>query len=111
MEACKRFGVSLDDHVSVPLDEALVGSSDAVIVMEAAHRALLVRQYPAYRDRVLLLPLFAPATRRIRGHARYNITDPYGRPVRDFEACYERIEEALDGLIAAMFGGTRWRRA
>lgn len=111
VEACKRFGVSLDDHVSVALDEGLMRSSDAVIVMEAAHYALLVRQYPAYRDRVLLLPLFAPATSGTRGHARYNITDPYGRPVPDFEACYERIDEALDELLAAMFGGTRWRRA
>ena len=111
VEACRRFGVSLDDHVSVALDEELMRSSDAVVVMEAAHHALLVRQYPGYRDRVLLLPLFAPATSGIGGHARYNITDPYGRPVRDFEACYQRIDGALDGLFAAMFGGARWRRA
>lgn len=45
-EASRQFGVSLDEHTSTQLDGELMRAADMVIVMEAAHMALLRWLYP-----------------------------------------------------------------
>jgi len=110
-EASRQFGVSLDEHTSTQLDGELMRAADMVIVMEAAHMALLRWLYPGQRDRVFLLPLFTAAPERARGYLRYTIVDPYGKPTQEFEACYLRIEKAVDSMLTALCGGESWRRA
>lgn len=104
-DAASRHSLSLRDHRPTALDEELVSSSDAVLVMEPEHAKRLCRSFPAYRSRIHLLPLFEPAASRPGGYARYAIADPYGQPVEAFEACYERIERAVRGLLSTIFGG------
>jgi protein-tyrosine-phosphatase len=98
-EAAARVGVSLDDHVPLQLTRELVEKFDVIVVMEAVQLESLRASYPEAANRIVLLPLFAGDHRG--GYARYNIADPFGQPAAAFDACYERIREALTGLLHA----------
>lgn len=100
--AAARHGVTLASHRSVRLTGELVAASDVLVVMEHTHLALLRRDYPACRDRLVLLPLFAPVSKHRTGYLRHNIPDPYGKPLPAFEECYAHTRAAVQGLVAAL---------
>jgi protein-tyrosine phosphatase len=100
--AAAEFGVSLHVHKPTPLTAAMVERADLVVAMEAAHFLELRHRYPKSRDRVLLLPLYAPVSSVGRGYRRFNIADPYGKPREVFSDCYSHINTALHGLVSAL---------
>ena len=73
-----------------------------VIVMEWRHLAHLRAAYPEHQDRIFLLSLFDDGARN--AYERYNIPDPFGRPLAAFEDCYRRVDRAMRNLIS-----TAWR--
>lgn len=79
------------------LSRELVGRYDLIVVMEVGQFEGLRRTYPEAASRIVLLSLFDPQSRQ--GYERYHIADPFmqARPV--FEACFRRIDRAVDGLI------------
>jgi protein-tyrosine phosphatase len=94
------YGVALDDHRPLAVTRELLEAHAITVVFEVEHVERLAREFPAYRDRLVLLPLYAAAAPR--GYARYNIADPFGRPRDSFTACYAAIDDALSALIAAL---------
>jgi protein-tyrosine phosphatase len=103
VEASRGFGLALDAHRSVPLTDAMVEASDAIVVMEPAHFRLLRRKYPGARRRIYLLALFGPKSERNRGNTRCAIPDPFGQPVEAYRTCYQRITNALNDMLTQMF--------
>jgi protein-tyrosine phosphatase len=103
IEAARRYGIDLGAHCAMSLTDPMVRSNDAIVVMEPPHLQLLRRTYQERRDRLYLLPLWVPEPRRGRGQRRYSIIDPFGKPRRDFDACYSHISEALEGMLKQMF--------
>ena len=100
-EACRAstaYGVTLAHHRPQELTRELMESHDMVIVMEWRQLIQLREAYPDRCEQVFLLPLFDDGARG--GYARYNIADPFGRPLAAFDECYRRMERALRSLIA-----------
>ncbi|HEY8549109.1 MAG TPA: hypothetical protein VIL35_04055 [Vicinamibacterales bacterium] len=97
--AARAFGVDLETHQATQLTPALVEAADLIVVTEVSHVQTLTRQYPRAADRIVLLPLFGADRSRRGGFARFNIADPYGRPVEVFNACYGHIAEAVSALL------------
>lgn len=103
VEVASARGLRLTDHVPLPLTADLMGRFDLVVVMEVAHLTLLARSHPQFRDRLVLLPLFAKISgTQSRGYDVYNIRDPYGKSRAAFEACYEHLDRAVGGFVQAL---------
>ncbi len=94
--AATRHGIRLADHRPQPLTRQLIDAADLVVVMEAAQLDQLRSAYPDAAPRIVLLSLFDETARG--AYDRYNIADPYGKPLDVFERCYDRIRRAVDAL-------------
>jgi protein-tyrosine phosphatase len=108
--AARAHGVDLSAHRPRSFADQ-VRDADVVVVMEAAHLDLVAGLGVA-RDRLVLLPRFAPEAVVGRGYRRANIEDPFGRPLAAFERCYVQTAAAVDGLVerlheAALGGSSR----
>ena len=102
-EACRaseRYGVALTGHRPQALTPELMRSHDLVVVMEWRQLAQLRDMYPDLRSRIFLLPLFDDAAQG--GYERYNIADPFGKPLVAFDECYRRMERSLRRFVAAL---------
>jgi protein-tyrosine phosphatase len=96
--AARAYGVDLAAHRPLPFADQ-VRDVDVIVVMEAAHLDLLAGRPGVARDRLVLLPRFAPAAVAGRGYRRSNIEDPFGRSLDAFERCYAQTAAAVDGLV------------
>jgi protein-tyrosine-phosphatase len=92
-EVSARYGLSLREHLPQPVTPEIMKSHDVVVVMEWKHLQHLRAVYPAHRDRIVLLSLLDAGART--AYERYNIVDPFGKPVAAYEVCYDRIQRAL----------------
>ena len=99
VDAAARYGVSLSEHRPTLLTRELLEGSDLVVVMETSQLQLLRASYPEASDRIVLLSLF---DKRAWGYSRHHIEDPFNMPPSAYDACYERIDRALDGLTASL---------
>jgi len=100
LDAAKTFGIDLSGHRSKKVDDDLVIASDMVFAMETWHFRSLRRNFPRHREKIFLLAPFEsspPVKHNLRDVL--NIQDPYGRELKDFISCFERIEACLHGLF------------
>jgi protein-tyrosine-phosphatase len=102
-EACAAadaFGLSLRAHEPLQLTRELVCGVDMTVVVEAGQMAALRQEYPEAHARIFLLPLFDSMERP--GYRRFNIADPFGQAPEVFDDCYQRVDRAVRGLVAAI---------
>jgi protein-tyrosine phosphatase len=104
--AARAYGVDLASHRPLPFADQVRGA-DVVVVMEAAQVPLLAERFGVPRDRLVLLPRFAPVAVVGRGYRRHNIEDPFGRPLVAFERCYAQTAAAIDGLVERLHEAAR----
>ena len=95
--AASAYGVSLDQHRPLLLTRQLVVDHDLVVVMDAAQLKTLRARHPDLSDRIVLLSLFDE--RASNALERFNIVDPFSRPLGEFVTCYERIDRAVEHLM------------
>ena len=77
-----------------------------MVVMEASQLDILAA-HGVPRERLVLLPRFAPARVAGTGYRRDNIEDPFGQPLPAFERCYAQTAAAVDGLVARLHDAAR----
>ncbi len=97
--SANTFGVDLSKHSSQEVDELSMSFLDIILTMEASHFCALKKRYPAYKDKVFLLPLFDSQRKRYKGYLRYNIPDPYGKSLAEFDLCFKRIYCCVENLL------------
>ncbi|MFI5348273.1 MAG: low molecular weight protein arginine phosphatase [Elusimicrobiota bacterium] len=85
-------GVRGSKHVARQLDEAMLEAADKVYALTAAHKSIIVRRFPGYSAKVMVL-------REAAGLPDADVEDPYGESDGVYESCALKIEEALDVLI------------
>jgi protein-tyrosine phosphatase len=96
----KRFGVDLQDHNSRRINYDLVESFDLITAMEAWQYQYLRKIFLEFREKISLLPLFEKDDGILPGrYSTYNIKDPYGRNMDEYQLCFSRIENCIAGLI------------
>ncbi len=89
-------GIDLTAHRSSPVTEEVLRRADLVYGMTEGHAAQLRMFFPAYADRVRVMPVEVP--------------DPYGGSLEDYRAAALRIREALE-IIARGEGFPGFTRA
>ena len=92
--ALKKAGIDISRHVSRPLTDELIERATAVLCMTESHRAMIQLQAETPPRNLFLFREFMPQ----RGHKE--IADPYGGPLRVYEAARDEMVEAIPSLIA-----------
>ena len=101
LEISEKFGVNLNAHKSNRITGRSAECSDMIIAMESWQVIRLRELFPLHGDKIFLLPLFERNTRKWRwSYERYNILDPYGKPMPYFQECFHRIERCINELYS-----------
>lgn len=101
LEVAEKIGVNLNAHKSNGITSQLAESSDMIIAMESWHVKRLREMFPMFGNKIFLLPLFERNAQRWRwSYERYNISDPYGKPLPYFQECFHRIEICINELFS-----------
>jgi protein-tyrosine phosphatase len=94
VDVLKRRGVDIGNHVSQPLTEPLLETSDHIFTMTNSHRDAIIRFRPDLANKVEVL--------RRDGN---DVVDPIGGGMAEYERCENEIEESLLAIIEKHFPG------
>lgn len=103
IQAAKQYGLELEIHRSQSISEAMIEKYDMIVAMEAWQYIEVKSRFPCHRHKIHLLASFGGnGPKHERGYAAYNIADPYGGQLGDFDRCFERISHCVSGLASAI---------
>ena len=91
--ALRKVGIDIAGLRSRPVTRELVESAVVVLCMTEAHRAMLQLTIDPPPTNLFLFREFMPRA------ADKEIGDPYGGPIRLYEACRDEMVEAIPSLI------------
>jgi protein-tyrosine-phosphatase len=92
--ALKKVGIDLSQHRSQPLTQQMLDEALAVLCMTESHRAMIQVQAEPVPRNLFLFRQFMP------GDGDREIGDPYGGPLRVYEAARDEMVESIPGLVA-----------
>lgn len=98
-ETARGRGIDLDGHRSRQTSAADLEAAELILVMEPGQRGEVAALSPAAAARVLVLGALDPEP-----FQRATIPDPWGRPIAEFAACYERLDRCAAALWARIDG-------
>jgi protein-tyrosine phosphatase len=96
VEVLGERGMSIDDHRSRLVDEALLSEADLILCMEHNHAEALRAEFPQHAERILLLTQMA-------GH-NYSVNDPYGGTRDDYVRMVREVTSLIDEGLPAIIG-------
>lgn len=94
VEALAKVNLRISDHRSQPLTQELADRADLILCMTESHRAVIGLALDAPPKNVFLWREFMP------GKASKEIGDPFGGPLREYEACRDEMVEAVPSILA-----------
>ena len=95
LELAQENSLDLSSHRSKLLTDSLLSWADMILVMEQAHKIHLQNDPRAASKEIILLGQFACAQ---SDHPNKDIADPFGGKKSDYQACFNQIKTAIDGL-------------
>src|SRR5258708_38109002 len=91
--ALKKVGIDIGRHRSQPLTQHLLDEAFAVICMTESHRAMIQVQADPVPKHLFLMREFVP------GEGDKEIGDPFGGPLKLYEAARDEMVEAIPPLV------------
>ena len=91
--ALKKVGLDIGGHVSQPLTQEMLDEAAMVLCMTESHRAMIRFQAEPPPKNIFLFREFMPQ----RGDKE--IGDPYGGPLKVYEAARDEMVEAIPTLV------------
>jgi protein-tyrosine phosphatase len=95
--AATEFGISLENHRSRSITEAIVANSDLICVMDHRNEVDVLTRFPGAAKKTVLLAGVSAAQR-----ASQEIPDPYMLGPDGVSECYRRLVPAIDALIRSL---------
>lgn len=92
--ALKKVGIDIATHRAQPLTQRMLDDAFAVLCMTESHRAMIEVQANPVPRNLFLFREFLPDA------ADQEIGDPYGAPLRIYEATRDEMVEAVPALVA-----------
>ncbi len=92
--ALKKAGIDISGHRSRPLTPELVAQASLILCMTESHRAMIQLSFDPTPRHVYLFREFMPRA------ADKEIGDPYGGPLKVYEAARDEMVEAMPSLLA-----------
>ena len=90
----KKVGLDVSNHRSRPLTQEMLDGALAVIGMTESHRAMIHLHGAPVPGNLFLFREFMP------GAVDREIGDPFGGPIRAYEAARDEMVEAIPSLVA-----------
>lgn len=87
--ALNEIGID-SEHISTPVSEELIQTSDYVIGMTSNHAKTLISMFPEYEDKIYAMPL--------------DISDPYGGNIEIYRQCRDELSLCVKELIKTILG-------
>ncbi|MBX3736442.1 MAG: low molecular weight protein arginine phosphatase [Candidatus Didemnitutus sp.] len=94
--ALKKVGIDISGHRAQPLTQDMLDSALLVLCMTESHRSLIELQASPVPARLHLFRDFLPA-----GASR-EIADPFGGPLKLYEASRDEMVEAIPSILAQL---------
>jgi len=91
--ALRKVGIDISSHIAQPLTQKLVEEALAIFCMTESHRAMIELAFDPPPKNLFLFREFMPQT------SDPEIPDPFGGPLRLYEACRDEMVEAVPSLI------------
>ncbi len=91
--ALRKAGIDISGHISRPLTDELLQDAIVVLCMTESHRAMIQLQALTPPRHIFLFREFMPQ----RGDKE--IPDPYGGPLKAYEAARDEMVEAIPSLL------------
>ena len=91
--ALRKVGIDASRHMAQPLTQKLVDEALAVFCMTESHRAMIELAFDPPPKNLFLFREFLPRP------ADPEIPDPFGGPLRLYEACRDEMVEAVPSII------------
>jgi protein-tyrosine-phosphatase len=94
LEAAKKLGLDLGDHVSQLITPEMASWAELVVIMDPSHAKVLTTKFGVDSSRIVVLGDLDPGSppRRV-------IQDPIDRPESFFLRTYERIDRCMAELL------------
>ncbi len=80
--------VDLSSHRGRTITRAMLEAAAVVVVMTKSHAEALVSEFPAYRKKIHLMSELQSA--------QFDISDPYGGTLDEYESCAQELEKLID---------------
>lgn len=93
VQALKKVGLDISQHRAQPLTQRMLDEAFAVVCMTESHRAMIEVQAEPVPRNVFLFREFVPSP------ADKEIGDPYGGPMKVYEAARDEMVEAIPALV------------
>lgn len=94
--ALKKVGIDIAGHRSQPLTQDMLDKAVAVLCMTESHRAMIQVQAEPVPENLYLFREFLP------GDGDKEIADPFGGPIKIYEAARDEMVEAVPALVAQL---------
>lgn len=91
--ALKRVGIDIANHRAQALTQRMLDEALAVLVMTDAHRSIIELQATPVPKNLHLFREF------LGKDAKKEIADPYGGPLKLYEAARDEMVEAVPGIV------------
>jgi protein-tyrosine phosphatase len=91
--ALKKVGIDLSRHSAQPLTQKLVSEALLILCMTESHRAMIELSFDPVPRNIYLFREFMPRP------ADIEIPDPFGGPLKLYEACRDEMVEAVPSII------------
>lgn len=91
--ALRKVGIDIANHRSRTLSQAMLNDALIVFCMTESHRSLIQLQADPVPARLHLFREFLPPP------AVAEIADPFGGPLKIYEACRDEMVEAVPGIV------------
>lgn len=91
--ALKKVGLDVSPHRAQSLTQRLLDEALVVLCMTESHRAMILAQAEPPPRNLFLFREFLP------GNVDREIGDPYGGPLRVYEAARDEMVEAIPALV------------
>ena len=92
--ACREKGIDITGHSALPLDGALISSSDMILCMEPSHAEWALSIDSSIYEKVYNLPDFSGSDKRLK-----SISDPYGCSLREYRECFDEINMCIHNFL------------
>jgi len=90
----KKAGIDISDHRSRSVTQEMLDKAVAVFGMTESHRSIIQLKAAPAPKHLYLFREFLPAP------AEFEICDPYGGPLKAYEASRDEMVEAIPSLVA-----------
>jgi protein-tyrosine-phosphatase len=96
----EKLRLDLGPHRRRQIDRRMMKCYDMILAMDSRQFQTLRYSFPQCEQKICVVPLFdSHRAGKDKGYGRYNIHDPFGRDIDDYENCFLRIRTCIEKIF------------